>query len=289
MKTSPVIFDYAQTERQKARAARGDWAHHRFLFDECALRLGDRLDDIARRFPRVVEYGAKGGEISRILGEHPKIGHITTWETTGFNAVFAPEVTLSHPEMLPEPAEPFDAAISSLSLSTINDVPGVLAQLRRHLKPDGLFLGMIFGGRTLQELRDCLTRASLEILGGISPHIHPFIDVRDAGSLLQRAGFSLPVVDAEVLTVTYDSLFRLCYDLRLMGLGNGLAERKKNFTPSAVFVRAEELYRETYADEEDRLPASFELVTLTAWVPDESQQQPAKRGSGTVSLKDALK
>ncbi|MGB1540423.1 MAG: SAM-dependent methyltransferase, partial [Rickettsiales bacterium] len=179
--------------------------------------------------------------------------------------------------------------VSPLSLHAVNDLPGTLAQIRRCLKPDGLFLGLLFGGQTLRELRDVLTAAEMEITGGLTPRIFPFVDIRDAGDLLARAGFALPVVDGEVLDVSYEHLFSLMADLRGMGESNILHQRQKHLSSRRIFLRAAELYHTRYANEEGRIPASFELVTLTAWAPHANQQQPAKRGSGKMNLGDALR
>lgn len=287
MNDSPLIFDNAQRLRQRTRAAKGDFAARDFLFREAGLRLTDRLDDIARPFPLALEIGSHTGQLREILHGHPKISTLVQAESCAAMAAQNSGLrVVSDDEFLPFTDGVFDSALSVLGLSAINDLPGTLVQLRRALKPDGLLLAMVFGGQTLHELRDVLNRATLEVEGGVTPYVSPFIDVRDAGALLQRTGFSLPVIDAEPLTVTYEHMFALMHDLRGMGEGNALLARRKHFAKRAVFMRAAELYAQDYSDAEERIVATFELVTLTAWTPHASQQQPAKRGSGQVNLNE---
>jgi SAM-dependent methyltransferase len=181
----------------------------------------------------------------------------------------------------------FDLAVSLFSLQAINDLPGALVQIRRALKPDGLFLGALFGGATLTELRQSFAQAESETTGGISPRISPFADVRDLGGLLQRAGFALPVADVERSLVRYGDFAALVRDLRAHGLTNALSERRKRFlrrdTLSAMLAH----YRAHHA-EAGKLNATFELVYLTGWSPHQSQQQPLKPGSAKTSLAEAL-
>lgn len=287
--TSPLIFDRAQRARQRLRAARGDFAHHGFLFEAAAERLVDRLDDIARSFPLALELGSHTGQLRDVLGDHPKIGTLVQGDACEAMAAQNSGLrVVCEEEALPFASEKFDIGLSVLGLSAVNDLPGALVQLRHALKPDGLLLTMLFGGQTLHELRDVLNRATAEIEGGATPYVSPFVDVRDAGALLQRAGFSLPVIDSEPLTVSYENMFKLMHDLRGMGEGNALLARRKHFAKRSVFMRAAELYQQDYADDEGRITATFELVTLTAWSPHESQQKPAKRGSGQVNLNEVL-
>jgi NADH dehydrogenase [ubiquinone] 1 alpha subcomplex assembly factor 5 len=289
MNTSPIIFDRQQFARQRARAAKGDFAARDFLFREAADRLADRLDDVARDFPVALDLGSRNGQLREMLDGRGNIG--TLVQTDCSPALLAQGQGLRaacDEEALPFADASLDLAMSVLSFSWINDVPGTLVQLRRALKPDGLLLVMAYGGKTLQELRDVLTRATLEIEGGTAAYVSPYVDVRDAGSLLQRAGFALPVVDSETVTVSYEHIFALMHDLRGMGEGNALVTRRKTFAKRHVFMRAAELYQQDYADAEGRITATFEFVTMTAWTPHASQQQPAQRGSGTVSLKDVL-
>jgi SAM-dependent methyltransferase len=188
------------------------------------------------------------------------------------------------PEALPlaEGQQPLIASV--FSLQALNDVPGHLVQVRRALRPDGLFLATFPGGDTLQELRISLGEAELSLTGGISSRFMPLIDVRAAGGLLQRAGFALPVVDLDRITVTYGSLRDLLHDLRGMGLTNSLTARPRRTPPRALFALAEAIYRQRFTTPEGRLVATFELIHLMGWAPHATQQQPARRGSGTVPL-----
>ncbi|MGH6817136.1 MAG: methyltransferase domain-containing protein, partial [Methylovirgula sp.] len=191
-------------------------------------------------------------------------------------------------ELLPFKPGAFDLAVSALALQNVNDLPGALAQIRRSLRPDGLFLGCLLGGRSLEELRAALAAAEIEIVGGTSPRVVPFADVRDMGGLLQRAGFALPVADVEPLTVRYTHMFALLADLRGMGATNVLVERLHRPTRRRIFLRAAEIYARDYADADGRLRATFELLFLSGWAPHESQQKPLRPGSAKLRLADAL-
>jgi SAM-dependent methyltransferase len=192
------------------------------------------------------------------------------------------------PESLPFAAESFDLAVSLLALQHVNDLPGALVQLRRALRPDGLFIGCLLGGRTLTELRQAFAAAESEIEDGISPRIAPFAEVREIGGLLQRAGFALPVTDTETLTVRYPDPFALMRDLRAMGLTNILTERRRTPLRRATLVRAAEIYADRFADPDGRLRASFEILWVSGWAPHESQQKPLRPGSAKARLADAL-
>ena len=180
-----------------------------------------------------------------------------------------------------------DFVFHAMALHWANDPVGQLIQCRRALKPDGLFLGIFLGGQTLKELRACLGQAESEINGGLSPRILPMVDVRDAGGLLQRAGFALPVADVVPLKISYHDSYALMHDLRAMGENNAMSDRRKTATSKAVFERASHLYTEHFT-EGDRIVATFEFIVLTGWAPDSSQPQPLRRGSATTRLSDAL-
>jgi SAM-dependent methyltransferase len=192
-------------------------------------------------------------------------------------------------ENLPFAPASFDLIVSNLALHWANDLPGALVQIRRALKPDGMFLAAIFGGGTLSELRQAMMEAELVEEGGSSPRVSPHADVRDAGALLQRAGFALPVVDRERITVTYEHAFGLMSDLRSMGEANSLIERRKSFTRRGTMLSTAEAYLKRFADNTGRLIANFEIVFLTAWAPATDQPQPAQPGSATHSLAAALR
>lgn len=199
----------------------------------------------------------------------------------------APKVralSLGPEEILNAEEKSLDAVVSSLELHWVNDLPGVLIQIRRALKPGGLFLAVLFGGETLRELRRALVAAEEEVEGRVSPRVSPFADVRDAGDLLARAGFASPVADVEPLTVTYADAFRLMHDLRAMGETNLLTERRKGFTRRGTLKRAAEVYTERSGDKEGRVPATFHLLFLTAFASEGEGSKPRKPGSKLVGL-----
>ena len=245
----PRIFDRNAIALHRARAARiGGDA---FLVHEAADGLTARLAGIKRDFPRRMELVFDGGE-----------------------RVAAPE--------------PLDLLTSVLTLHSVNDLPGVLVQARRTLKPDGLFLAALFGGDTLTELRQSLAAAEIEIKGGVSPRVSPFADVRDLGGLLQRAGFALPVADVERTVVRYGDMFSLVRDLRVMGETNALAERSRKPLGRDMLAATTRHYADHFADGDGKLRATFDIVYLTGWAPHESQQQPLRPGSAKTRLADAL-
>ena len=191
-------------------------------------------------------------------------------------------------ECLPFGPGSFELVVANLSLHWTNDLPGTLIQVRQCLKPDGLFLGAMFGGETLHELRTALMQAEIELEGGASPRLSPLADLRDAGALLQRAGFALPVADVDRITVSYPHAFKLMKDLRGMGETNAIHTRRRNMTRRATLFRAAEIYQEMFGDRDGRIPATFDVLTLTGWAPDASQQQPLRPGSAQGRLADAL-
>ena len=280
------IFDRRLLRERRGRAV-GDLHAHDFLLTEIAERLADRLSDIARRFPVALDLGARDGILGRTLQGRGGIETLIQSDASLVNARRGDLV--ADEELLPFKQQCFDAILSNLSLHWVNDLPGALAQIRSSLKPDGLFLASLFGTGTLQELRTALMEAELAETGGASPRVSPFADLRDAAGLLQRAGFALPVADADAVTVTYGDFFALLRDLRGMGETNILIDRLKRPTRRTVFARAAAIYQERFADAEGRLPATFQILFLTGWAPDPSQQQPAKRGSGKTSLKDVFR
>ena len=279
------IFDRRLLRDRRGRAAGGLHAHD-FLLTEIAERLADRLSDIARRFPVALDLGARDGILARTLQGRGGIETLIQSDASLNNARRGDLV--ADEELLPFKEQSFDAILSNLSLHWVNDLPGALAQIRSSLKPDGLFLASLFGTGTLAELRTALMEAELAETGGASPRVSPFADLRDAAGLLQRAGFALPVADADTVTVTYGDFLALLRDLRGMGETNILIDRLKRPTRRTVFARAAAIYQERFADAQGRLPATFQILFLTGWAPDPSQQQPARRGSGKTSLKDVL-
>jgi NADH dehydrogenase [ubiquinone] 1 alpha subcomplex assembly factor 5 len=284
------IFDRRLLRERRARSAR-DLHAHDFLLSEIAERLCDRLSDIARSFPLALDLGARDGLLARTLQGRGGIETLVQCDPAPVNArrtTQAGPSLVADEELLPFQAQCFDAVLSNLALHWVNDLPGALAQIRNSLKPDGLFLASLFGAGTLAELRTCLMEAELAELGGASPRVSPFAELQDAAGLLQRASFALPVADVDTLTVTYGDFFALLRDLRGMGETNALIERLKHPTRRTIFARAAAIYQDRFADRDGRLRATFQVLFLTGWAPHESQQQPARRGSGQASLKDVL-
>jgi SAM-dependent methyltransferase len=259
-----------------------------FLLDRAAVELGERLSAVRRRFDVAADLGTPTDAVSRILAANKNIGTIVA---AGANLQDADQSLLrvaADEEALPFADGVLDLAASVLTLQFVNDLPGTLIQVRRALKPDGLFLAALVGGESLTELRSAFAAAESEIEGGVSPHVAPFADVREIGNLLQRAGFALPVVDMDRLVVRYDSAFALMHDLRAMGATNALRERRRKPLRRRTLVRMAEIYAGRYADADGRVRATFEIIWLSAWAPHESQQKPLKPGSAAQRLADAL-
>ena len=275
-------FERRAVRRHRAAAAASRQAD--FLFSDVAERLAGRLDDIARRFPVALELGARRGAVSQALAGRNKTDLLLQ---TDVSPAFARHLAVDE-ERLPFAPSSLDAVVSNLALHWVNDLVGTLIQVRMALKPDGLLLAALLGGETLVELRHVLADSEIAITGGLSPRLSPMVDVRDAGALLQRAGFALPVVDIDRITVTYPDALALMRDLKAMGENNALIDRPRTLARRDVFLRAAALYRERHADHEDRIPATFDIIYLTAWSPDTSQQQPLAPGSGNISLTRVL-
>ncbi len=250
--------------------------------------LAQRLLLVRRRFPWAVNLGAHHGVVSRRLRDLGSIDVLIDVERSArlLAQCDGPRV-LGDEEWMPFRAGSLDLVVSGLALQFVNDLPGTLIQIRRALKPDGLMLAALLGGRTLHELRGALTEAEIELEGGASPRVAPFADVRDLGGLLQRADFALPVADADTLTVTYDTPFALMRDLRGMGAANVLAERRRTPLRRATLLRAAEIYAQRHG-KNGRIAATFEIVTLTGWAPHEGQQKALAPGSAQTRLADAL-
>lgn len=286
MTTPPPIFDRALLRRRLRRALAQGPAD--FLFAQVVEDLDDRLAAVQKPFAALVDIGTPTSSLTqRLAARFPDATMNRIAPLHELSVLRASAV--GDPEMLPLASEAFDLAVSALALQSVNDLPGALVQIRRTLKPDGLFLGAMLGGRTLHELRAVLIEAETTLTGGVSPRIAPFADVRDMGGLLQRAGFALPVADSDVVTVRYATMFGLMRDLRGMGATNPLVDRSRRPTSRALFLHAAALYAERFADPDGRIRATFEVISLSGWAPHESQQKPAKRGSATVSLAHALK
>ena len=272
MSEPAAIFDRAllRARRQRALAQGAET----FLLDRVVSDMAERLSAVMRKFERAVDIGTPTDAVRRVL--------------IGSGSVPAIEAAAFDDEALPAPQGSLDLAVSALALQFVNDLPGALIQIRRALKPDGLFLAALLGGETLTELREAFAAAESEVEGGISPRVAPFADIRDVGGLLQRAGFALPVVDSDRIGVRYDTVFALMHDLRRMGATNALTERRRQPLRRTTLLRMAEVYGERFADPDGRLRATFEVIWLSGWAPHESQQQPLKPGSARTRLADAL-
>jgi len=280
-----LIFDRALQRRRLARALAAGPAE--FLLDRAVDEILDRLAAVKRRFLAIADIGTPLPQLAARLANAETI----VARLAPLPAVLGPPSLLrlvGDEEALPFKAQSFDLAVSALALHNVNDLPGALAQIRRCLRPDGLFLGCLLGGRSLEELRGALAAAEIEIAGGTSPRVAPFADVRDMGGLLQRAGFALPVADVEPLSVRYANMFALLADLRAMGATNALVERLRRPARRRLFLRAAQIYAREHADPDGRVRATFELIFLSGWAPHESQQKPLRPGSAQMRLADAL-
>ena len=280
----PILFDRLRLRKRRVRAA-PQFAQHDFLQRDVAVRIAESLAFIARPLPLIVELGSHTGALSRELAIRPGTMHVIACDPT--YAALQHQTRLrvvADEEWLPFAANSVDAVVSSLALHWVNDLPGTLAQIHRILKPDGLFMAVLPGGETLRELRAVFAATESARSGGVSPRVAPFIDIRDAGALLQRAQFALPVADSDIVTITYPHLFALMDDLRCNAQSNMLHARVRHFTPRGFFTDAATRYYDQFRDQENRITATVELITITAWKPAASQQQPAKRGSGKMSL-----
>jgi SAM-dependent methyltransferase len=284
-----IVFDQALIAANRRRAlARGD-GRAAFLLEIAAEELAERLSLVERRFEAAVEMHGATGIVGRTAMATGKIGHITRIETDETLAAAGETIIVAPPEALPLQPASVNLVLSPLGLHLTNDTPGVFIQVHRALQPDGLFLAAIPGNGTLQELREILLATEIEMFGGASPRVIPFPDVRDVGGLLQRAGFALPVIDAENYTVRYDSLFPLMQDLKSMGMANPLVDRSRRPVSRAFFLRAAEIYAERFADADGRIRATFSIIYASGWKPHENQQKALKPGSAKTRLADALK
>ena len=280
MSDSSLVFDRVLGRARLARALAQGYPD--FLLRRAAEDLAERLGAVLREFAVAADLGTPLPVVAPALaGRAGRLLRVAEVEGT-------PADLVGDLERLPIAAGSLDLAVSLLALHGVNDLPGALVQIGRALRPDGLFMGCLLGGRSLQELRQALLEAESETTGGVSPRVAPFADLRDLGGLLQRAGFALPVVDSEIVTVRYRDAFGLFRDLRAMGWANALAARRKTPLRCETLLRAAALYAERFADPDGRLPATFEFVWVSGWAPHESQQKPLKPGSAKTRLADAL-
>ncbi|MER9635162.1 methyltransferase domain-containing protein [Mesorhizobium sp. M0228] len=282
-----LVIDTSLWLAHKRRALARPIAGADFLMRRAAEDLADRLGAVERKFGKAASLFCQTPAAAEVLAESGKVAENVRVEADAAFLDGRPGV-VAPLETVPFEPESLDLAVSLLSLQAMNDIPGMLVQIRRALKPDGLFLGAFAGIGTLSELRESLLAAETELYGGASPRVIPFTDVRDAGVLLQRAGLALPVADVETIAVRYDSLFGLVADLRAMGETSALVDRSRRPGTRALFARAAEIYAERFSDADGRVRASFSVVWMSGWAPDASQQKPLKPGSAKISLKTIL-
>jgi SAM-dependent methyltransferase len=284
--SSPVIVDRALLRIRRRRAlALGPST---FLLDRVAEELSDRLGAVLRTFPCGLDLGTPTDAVRRMLAHSGKVDAIIAVNPSAVLEAGSGLAVAADEEALPFRDGALDLVVSGLALHFVNDLPGALVQIRRALKPDGLFVAALLGGDTLTELRQAFAAAEAEMDGGISPRVLPFADLRDLGSLLQRAGFALPVTDVDRLTVRYASPLALMHELRRMGAANPLVDRRRRPLRRATLARVLEIYGARFADPDGRIRATFEIVYLSGWAPHENQQQPLAPGSARTRLADAL-
>jgi SAM-dependent methyltransferase len=271
---APLLFDRALLRKRQQRAEKLGAVS--FLLDRVAEDMAERLCAVLREFSAVADIWTPGELLRGPARDRFKgVTHVSLGEQAT--------------ETLPFLPESLDLAISALAFQFVNDLPGVLTQIRRALKPDGLLLAAMIGGDTLTELRQSFAAAEAECEGGASPRVAPFADLRDIGALLQRAGFALPVTDVDRVVVRYDGAFALMTDLRRMGATNILVERSRRPTRRATLLRMVQIYGERFADPDGRIRATFDVIWLSGWAPHASQQQPLKPGSAKTGLADAVR
>ncbi|KJC51398.1 methyltransferase domain-containing protein [Bradyrhizobium sp. LTSP857] len=269
---APILFDRALLRARQDRARRGEPVT--FLFDRVAEDMEERLQAVMRDFSNVAEVWTPRELLRKPLADR-------------FRSIVRIDVDRS--ETLPLQPESLDLVVSALALQFVNDLPGVLAQIRRALRPDGLLLAAMIGGDSLTELRQAFAAAEAERESGVSPRVAPFADLRDIGALLQRAGFALPVTDVDRVVVRYANAFALMQDLRRMGAANVMIERRRTPSRRATLLRMAEIYAERFADADGRIRATFDIIWLSGWAPHAGQQQPLKPGSAKASLAEAVK
>ncbi|XP_030369086.1 arginine-hydroxylase NDUFAF5, mitochondrial [Scaptodrosophila lebanonensis] len=287
------IFDRNAKRLQKERAALSpDVELYDYLKDEVGFRLADRVFDIKREFKTAANIGCHRGYISKhILAEC--VQHLTLTDSSasmleqaqGTPGLQMRKVVLDEEELDFEDNS-LDLVISSLSLHWVNDLPGCFAKIKQSLKPDGVFIASLFGGDTLFELRSSLQLAELERKGGIAPHVSPFTQIRDIGSLLNRAGFTMLTIDTDEMVIGYPSMFELLWDLKGMAENNAAFNRPAHISRETLLA-ASAIYQELYAKPNEKgVPATFQIIYFVGWKPGPNQPQPLERGTGEVSLKD---
>lgn len=259
------IFDRRLLRHRRDRAA-ADCAKYSVLIDETSSLLIERLGDVKKDFQSILDLGAHDGRLGRALEEHYRAPVVSS--DLSFSMITKGDdhlAVVADEEFLPFISQGFDLVVSNLSLHWVNDLPGTFLQIRNLLRPEGLFMGTLIGGDSLYELRSSLLDAEIEVTGGVSPRLSPSLDAPTASALVQRAGFTLPVTDTEVLTLMYPDIYALMKDLKGMAATNIHVERLKIPTRRAIFERASALYKERFATSEGKIPATFEVIFLHGW------------------------
>ncbi|MGF1619911.1 MAG: methyltransferase domain-containing protein [Rhodomicrobiaceae bacterium] len=286
--SAPQLFDRKLLLQRRQRAAR-QGAMPDFLLRRAAGDMAERLEAVQRDFTHVLALGAHAKGLADVLSVSCRNAELfVAMDGSAPSADGSALQVRGDEELVPFRDGAFDLIVSALSLQFVNDLPGTLIQIRRALKPDGLFLASVLGGATLAELREAFTEAETELEGGVSPRVAPMADIRDYGGLLQRAGLALPVADSDLVTVTYASPLALMHDLRAMGATNVLTERRRTPLRRRTLLHAMEIYFERFAEPGGRIRATFEIIHLLGWAPHDSQQKPLKPGSAAARLADAL-
>jgi SAM-dependent methyltransferase len=285
----PRLFDRARVTRNRNRAAR-HLADYNFLVRRAFDDICDRVESVTRDFGRTAILGGGPGLVDELAARPAgaKAGWTVQSDLSPAVAQTLDRAALAmDEEALPFAEASLDLVLAPLGLHWTNDLPGVLVQINRALKPDGFFAGALLGGSTLTELRQCLMAAESELTGGASARVSPYAGTFDMAALMQRAGFAMPVADIDRVTVRYDNIFALMADLRGMGETSALAERPRP-AGRALFLRAAELYAQRFADPDGRIRATFEIVHAAGWAPHPGQPKPKRPGSATHRLADAL-
>ncbi|AKI03270.1 methyltransferase family protein [Hoeflea sp. IMCC20628] len=283
------LFDHDLMRQRRLRALARPVPRADFLVRRVADDMAERLSVVERYFDHPVQVHGGLSRVADAMTATGKTAEFRFIELCAMPGTDNRALTLADPDHVPLQPESADLLISPLALHLTNDTPGVLVQLRRALKPDGLLLAAAPGAGTLGELRESLLAAESELTGGANARIHPFADIRDYGALLQRAGFALPVTDIDDIVVRYADMFGLLRDLRAMGMTSLLTDRSRKPASRKLFMRAAQIYAERFSDPDGRIRASFPIIHLSGWAPHENQQKPLKPGSAKASLADALK
>lgn len=292
------LADQKLMQRNRA-GAREDAAEFDYLRDEIATRLVDRLNDITRTFPVAVDLGANTGNIAKQLSGHCGIKTLhmiepsekmlfrneAEWRGKASDAVAPLECILHNRDVegspLPFATGSVDLVMSSCSLHWVNDLPGVFAEVRRILKPDGVFLAAMLGGETLQELRDSFYAAEMQLYGGVSPHASPMAGIADVGNLLSGAGFQIPTVDSDIFTIEYPNPMSVFKHLRAMGESNAALGMRQGCWKRLLNSAADHYTKEyqQHSSDGQGVPATFQTLYMIGWAPAASQPQPSARGS----------